>query len=68
MCVCVFCVVCCLDDTLESLLTVLLDNLQELDDHLRRRSDEHLSLAGLFSVVDGLESVCENGGSGHSAC
>lgn len=46
--------------------TVLLHNLQELDDDLRGRSDQHLALAGLLSVVDGVQSVSQNGGSSHS--
>ncbi|KAH3658684.1 hypothetical protein OGATHE_006408 [Ogataea polymorpha] len=47
-------------------LTMLLHNLEELDDDFRRRSDKNLSLSSLFSVVDGVESVGQNGGSSHS--
>lgn len=47
-------------------VAVLLHNLEELDDHLGRRSDQHLTLAGLLSVVDGVQGVSQHGGSGHS--
>jgi hypothetical protein len=46
-------------------VAVLLHDGQELDDDLGGRSDQDLSLAGLLGVGDGLESVSENGGSGH---
>lgn len=48
-----------------ALLTMLLHHGQELDDDLRRRSDHHLSLAGLFGVVDSIQGVSQNGGSSH---
>lgn len=46
-------------------VTVLLHDGQELDDDLGGWSDQDLSLTGLFSVVDGVERICEDGGSGH---
>lgn len=46
-------------------VTVLLHNLQELDDDLRGWSDQDLTLTGLFGVVDGVQSVSKDGGSGH---
>jgi hypothetical protein len=45
--------------------TVLLHNAQELDDDLRRRPDEDLSLTGLLGIVDGVEGVVENGSLDH---
>ena len=39
--------------------------MEELDDDLGRRSDEHLSLAGLLGVVDGVEAIVENGSLDH---
>lgn len=45
--------------------TVLLHNLQELDNDLGRRSDQDLALASLLGVVDALESIVENGGADH---
>lgn len=44
---------------------MLLHNLEELDDNLGGRSDENLSLTGLFGVVDGVKSVSENGSTSH---
>ncbi|KAH3664110.1 hypothetical protein OGAPHI_004824 [Ogataea philodendri] len=46
-------------------VAVLLHNGEELDDHLGRRSDQDLSLSGLFGVVDGVEGVSQNRGSSH---
>lgn len=46
--------------------TVLLHDLQELDDNLGRRSDQDLSLAGLLGVVDSVQGVGQYRGSGHS--
>ncbi|EEQ39429.1 40S ribosomal protein S22 [Clavispora lusitaniae ATCC 42720] len=46
-------------------VAVLLHNLQELDDDLGGWSDQDLTLTGLFSVVDGVQSVSEDGSSGH---
>lgn len=40
-------------------LTMLLHHLQELDDDLRARADEDLSLARLLGVVDGRERIVE---------
>ena len=37
--------------------TVLLHNLQKLDDDLGGRSDQDLALTGLLGVVDGVKSV-----------
>lgn len=45
--------------------TVLLHDLEELDNDLGGRSDQDLALASLLGVVDALESVIENGGSDH---
>lgn len=45
--------------------TVLLHDLQELDNDLGGRSDQDLALAGLLGVVDALKSVVENGGADH---
>lgn len=45
--------------------TVLLHDLEELDNDLGRRSDHNLALAGLLGVVDVLESIVENGGADH---
>lgn len=40
--------------------TVLLHDTEELDDDLRRRTDQDLALSGLFCVVDGLERIVED--------
>lgn len=45
--------------------TVLLHDLQELDDDLGARADEHLALAGLLGVVHRLQGIVENGGLDH---
>lgn len=45
--------------------TVLLHDLQELDNDLGGRSDQDLALAGLLGVVDALESIVENGSADH---
>ena len=45
--------------------TVLLHDLEELDNDLGGRADQDLTLASLLGVVDALESVVENGGSDH---
>ena len=47
------------------LLTMLLHNAEKLDNDLRGRSDEDLSLSGLFGVVDGVERIVEDGGLDH---
>ena len=39
---------------------MLLHDAQELDDDLRRRSDEDLSLSGLFGIIDGVERIVED--------
>ena len=41
--------------------TVLLHDLQELDDDLGARADHDLALAGLLGVVDGVERIVEDG-------
>ena len=46
-------------------VAVLLHDGQELDDDLRRGSDHHLSLTGLFGVVDSIQGVSQNGSSSH---
>jgi hypothetical protein len=40
-------------------LTVLLHNLEELDNNLRGRSEKDLSLATLLSVGHGLKAISE---------
>lgn len=40
---------------------MLLHDSQELDDDFGAGSDQDLALAGLFSIVDALESVVEDG-------
>lgn len=40
--------------------TVLLHTMQELDNDLRARPDEHLALARLFRVVDGIQRIVED--------
>lgn len=45
--------------------TVALHDLQELDNDLGRGPDQGLALAGLLGVVDGVESIVENGGADH---
>lgn len=45
--------------------TVLLHDAQELDDDLGRRPDQDLPLAGLLGVVDGIQSIVENGSLDH---
>lgn len=37
--------------------TVLLHNLQKLDNHFRTWADEHLTLSALFGVVDRFERI-----------
>ena len=44
---------------------MLLHNAQELDDDLGAGSNEDLTLAGLFGIVDALESVIEDGSFDH---
>lgn len=46
---------------------MLLHDLQELDDNLGRRSNQNLSLTGLFSVVDSVQGVSQNRGSSHNS-
>ena len=46
-------------------LTVLLHDVEELDDDLGRGSDEDLSLPGLLGVVDGVEAIVEDGSLDH---
>lgn len=45
--------------------TVLLHDLEELDNDLGGRSDQDLALARLLGVVDALESIVENGSADH---
>lgn len=42
-----------------------LHDLEELDDDLGGRSDHDLTLASLLGIVDGVESVVENGSADH---
>jgi hypothetical protein len=44
---------------------VLLHELQELDNDLRRRSQQYLPLATLLSVTHGLESIVQDGDADH---
>lgn len=44
---------------------MLLHDLQELDDDLGARADEHLALAGLLGVVHRLQGIVEDGGLDH---
>ncbi len=46
-------------------LTVFLHDAQELDNDLGARSDQDLSLAGLFGVVDAVERIVEHAGANH---
>lgn len=45
--------------------TVLLHDRQELHNDLRARSDKHLALARLLSIVDGIERIIEDTGLDH---
>jgi hypothetical protein len=45
--------------------TVLLHHREELDDDLGAGADEHLALAALLGVVDGVERIVEDGGLDH---
>lgn len=49
----------------EAVRTVSLHDSQELNDDLRARSDEDLSLAGLLGIVERIKSVVENGSLDH---
>lgn len=44
---------------------MLLHDVQELDDDLRRRADEHLTATRLLGVVHGIERIVEDGGADH---
>ncbi len=46
-------------------LTMTLHDGQELDDDLGAGADEHLALARLLGVVDGIERIVEDGGLDH---
>jgi hypothetical protein len=45
--------------------TVLLHDLEELDNDLGGGADQDLTLASLLGVVDALKRVVQNGGSDH---
>ena len=45
--------------------TVLLHDLQKLDDNLRGRADQNLALAALLCIVDGLQRICEHAHAHH---
>lgn len=45
--------------------TVLLHDVQELDDDLGAGPDQDLALARLLGVVDGVERIVEDGGLDH---
>ena len=45
--------------------TVLLHDLEELDNDLGGRTDQDLTLAGLLGVVDAVEGIVENGSADH---
>jgi hypothetical protein len=42
-----------------------LHNRQELCDDLGRRANHHLPFSTLLSVIDGIERIVEDGGTGH---
>lgn len=44
---------------------MLLDHLQEADDNLGGRADEHLALTSLLGVGNSLKSISEDRGAGH---
>lgn len=44
---------------------MLLHDVQELDNDLRRRADEHLTATRLLGVVHGVERIVEDGGADH---
>jgi hypothetical protein len=44
---------------------VLLHHREELDDDLRARSNEDLTLSRLLGIVDGVEAIVEHRGSNH---
>lgn len=44
---------------------MLLHDVQELDDDLGGRTDQHLTAAGLLGVVHGVERIVEDGGADH---
>lgn len=44
---------------------MLLHDSEEFDDDLGARSDQDLTLAGLFGIVDALKSVIEDGSFDH---
>lgn len=46
-------------------VAVTLHDLEELDDDLGARSDQDLTLASLLGIVDGVESIVENGSADH---
>ena len=45
--------------------TMLLHNLQELDNHLRAGSDQNLALARLLGIVDRVERIIQDAGFDH---
>jgi hypothetical protein len=49
----------------DSKLTVLLHDREELDDDLGRRTDQDLTLAALLGVVDGVKGIVEDGSLDH---
>lgn len=57
---------CCLDCRMTFERTVPLHDLQELHNDLGARADEHLALASLLGVVDGIERIVEDGCLDHS--
>jgi len=46
-------------------VAVLLHNREELDNDLRARSNEDLTLSRFFGIVDGVEAIIEYRGSNH---
>lgn len=44
---------------------MLLHDVQELDNDLRRGTDQDLTATHLLGVVDGVERIVENGGADH---
>jgi hypothetical protein len=47
------------------MLTVLLHNLEELDDDLRGRPDHNLALSSLLGIVDAVEGIVKDRSANH---
>ena len=53
------------DDLVLTDVAVLLHHIEEADDHLAGRADEHLTLAHLLGVEDALKSIGKNRAANH---